>query len=145
MPDTTHDQCVPDIMCHSPDGLTTYIIDVCVTWKLRRNYEETRSSVADGEKEKRDSWRAALRRNHRRVAHMMPVARFVPFSVEISGAWGPARALGASTSWRWLTLTMRSTSNTFTGATHASQPFGGKPSQSVRPASKIGLAARKGD
>ena len=74
MPDTTHDQCVPDIMCHSPDGLTTYIIDVCVTWKLRRNYEETRSSVADGEKEKRDSWRAALRRNHRRVAHMMPVA-----------------------------------------------------------------------
>jgi hypothetical protein len=145
MPDTTHDQCVPDIMCHSPDGLTTYIIDVCITWKLRRNYEETRSSVADGGKEKARFVASGAPTEPLARAHMMPVARFVPFSVEISGAWGPARALGASTSWRWLTLTMRSTSNTFTGATHASQPFGGKPSQSVRPASKIGLAARKGD
>jgi hypothetical protein len=44
----------------------------------------------DGEREKWDSWRAVLRRNHRHAAHTMPVTRFVPFSVEISGASGPA-------------------------------------------------------
>ena len=53
MPDTTHDQCVPDIMCHSPDGLTTYAIDVRIAWNLHADgfvgYEETGSLSADGE------------------------------------------------------------------------------------------------
>jgi hypothetical protein len=89
---------------------------------------------------------------HRHAAHTTPVTLFVPFSVEISGAWGGL--LGASTRRRWLTLTTygtRSTSNTFTGAAHASQPFGGKPSQSARPASgaelvwRLSTTAFKGD
>ena len=49
------------------------------------------------------------------------------------------RLLGASTRRRWLTLTTRSTSSTFTGAVHASQPFGGKPSQSARPARRASV------
>jgi hypothetical protein len=85
---------VPDIVCRSPNGLTTYIIDVHTAWNLHMdsfvNYEETRSLVVDGEREKRESWRVALRRNHRHVAHTTPVTRFVPFIVEIFGAWGPA-------------------------------------------------------
>jgi hypothetical protein len=53
-------------------------------------------------------------------------------------SWGQA-----ARRWRrWLTLTTRSISNTFTGAAHASQPFGGKPSQSARPASGAGLVWR---
>ena len=85
---------MPDIVCRSPNGLTTYIIDVHTAWNLHMdsfvNYEETRSLVVDGEREKRESWRVALRRNHRHAAHTTPVTRFVPFSVEIFGAWGPA-------------------------------------------------------
>jgi hypothetical protein len=81
---------VLDIVCHSPDGLATYIIDVRTAWNLHADgfvsYEETGSLAADGERAKRDSWRVALRRNHRHVAHTTPITRFVPFSVEISGA-----------------------------------------------------------
>jgi hypothetical protein len=77
-----------------PRRLTTYFIDVRIAWNLHADgfvgYEETGSLAVDGEREKWNSWRAALRRNHRHAAHTTPVTRFVPFSVEISGAWGPA-------------------------------------------------------
>jgi hypothetical protein len=53
-------------------------------------YEETESLAADGEREKRDSGRVALRRNHQHATHTTLVTRFVPFSIGISRAWGPA-------------------------------------------------------
>ena len=106
-------------------------------------YEETESLAAEGRmgKEKngnRGEWRfdgtTGTRRTRRR-------SRDSCRSVSRSSGLGD-RLLGASTRRRWLTLTARSTSNTFTGAAHASQPFGGKPSQSARPTSGAGLVWR---
>ena len=81
-----------------PPSARTYVLNlVCLRGACSNlrvggfvGYEETGSLAADGDREKRDSWSAALRRNHRHVAHTTPVTRFVPFSVEISGNWGPA-------------------------------------------------------
>jgi hypothetical protein len=88
-------------VCHSPDGLTAYIVDVRIAWNLHADgfvgYEETRSLAADGEREKRDSWRAALRRNHRHAAHTI---HFVVCSVLILGPEIPSFAIQALLEYR---------------------------------------------
>jgi hypothetical protein len=52
-PSATKNRRVLDIVCRSPDGLTTYAIDVRVAWNLHADgfvsYEETGSLSADGE------------------------------------------------------------------------------------------------
>ena len=61
---------VPDILCTSPDGLTDYVIDCRISWQVTSltgnngfaSYTQTGCKAEAGEKEKRDSWDAAIRR-----------------------------------------------------------------------------------
>ena len=82
---------VPDITCYDPTGTTKYIIDTRIAWKL---HNDNGSAVGpytpcklarDGEREKRKRWERAVRA-HRDFTEG---AKFVPFSVEIAGGFGP--------------------------------------------------------
>ena len=82
---------VPDILCTSPDGLTDYVIDCRISWNITTSgvlYNDTGDLSIAGEAEKRRMWAAAMRRHH--AVASRPNVKFVPFSLEVYGNWGPA-------------------------------------------------------
>ena len=82
---------VPDIMCTDPSGQKNYVIDCRIAWKLTTGgaaeYTHTGYLAKEGEREKRTRWALAIA-NHADFTEGN--TEFVPFSAEISGAWGNA-------------------------------------------------------
>jgi hypothetical protein len=88
---------VPDVVGWSADGLTEYVVDTRISWSVMSNssaggastYESSGDMARAGEREKWKNWRHALRRALLAGRDESRV-KFVPFSLEISGVWGPA-------------------------------------------------------
>jgi hypothetical protein len=83
---------VPDVVCTHPHTGVEYVIDVRMFWCVLGEgpsgysaYQRTGSGAAEGEKEKRARWKEAIRSRRDRMAHDVV---FVPFCVEVGGAWG---------------------------------------------------------
>ena len=86
---------VPDITAVHPVTGKEYVLDCRISWNIMSDtagggfgaYKENGCFAAAGEKIKRKSWRDAV--NERRINAPAGV-EFVPFSIEVSGVWGPA-------------------------------------------------------
>jgi len=83
---------VPDVVCTHPHTGVEYVIDVRMFWGILGEgpngysaYQRAGWGAALGEKDKERRWREAIRHRQDRVAHDV---RFVPFCVEVGGAWG---------------------------------------------------------
>ena len=95
IPTPEGDRRFPDIIAVSPNGCTTYIVDVHIAWNLTTSivsgpeYVRARqgADVADTvHTDKRSDWRSCL--NHRRDFSTGEGAVFVAFGVEITGGLG---------------------------------------------------------
>ena len=85
---------VPDVTCVDPQTNTEYVIDARIFWNTMSDgatgytaYQHTGWGAEHGEKEKRASWKEALKRRRDESAHEVD---FIPFSMEAGGVWGPA-------------------------------------------------------
>ena len=85
---------VPDVVCTHPHTQVEYVIDARIFWNSMSAgsmgyvaYAHTGWGAEEGERQKRASWDEAIKR---RVALSAHDVRFVPFSIEAGGAWGPA-------------------------------------------------------
>ena len=86
---------MPDITAVHPVTGKEYVLDCRISWNIMSDtagggfgaYKANGSFAAAGEKIKRKSWRDAV--NERRINAPAGV-EFVPFSIEVSGVWGPA-------------------------------------------------------
>ena len=82
----------PDITCTNPQGTQKYVIDVSIAWNISTSgtHGYTGGSLAKAaEARKRSEWAGAT---HGPFAHPDFVedgAIFIPFTLEISGGWGP--------------------------------------------------------
>jgi hypothetical protein len=88
---------VPDVVGWSADGQTEYVVDARISWSVMSDsstggaatYEETGDFARQGEKDKWRNWRKAVKRAREQGRDESQV-KFVPFSLEIGGVWGPA-------------------------------------------------------
>ena len=87
---------VPDVVlvCTHPHSGIEYVIDARIFWNILGNgangytaYREAGWGARQGEKEKWRNWNLAIKRRQERSTLEV---QFVPFSVEVGGAWGPA-------------------------------------------------------
>ena len=93
---------VPDITCTAPNGVDNYIIDVRIAWNITTGSAASYGDVpgklaADGETSKRNRWKKAVA-EHRDFTEN---TKFIPFSAEISGGWGPATEAFFNTCCQW--------------------------------------------
>jgi hypothetical protein len=88
---------VPGVVGWSADGLTEYVVDARISWSVMSTssaggaatYHSPGDMARAGEREKEDNWSEAIRRA-RLAGRDESRVQFVPFSLEISGVWGPA-------------------------------------------------------
>ena len=85
---------VPDVVCTHPHTGVEYVIDVRMFWGVSGEgpsgysaYQHAGWGAAVGENEKRSRWKTAIRSRQDSVTHDVV---FVPFCVEVGGAWGSA-------------------------------------------------------
>ena len=85
---------VPDVVCTHPHTGVEYVIDVRMFWGVLGEgpsgysaYQRAGWGAAVGENEKRSRWKTAIRSRQASVTHDVV---FVPFCVEVGGAWGSA-------------------------------------------------------
>ena len=85
---------VPDVVCTHPQSDVEYVIDARIFWNTMSDgakgyaaYDYAGWGARHGEREKERNWRQAIKRRQEVSAHEV---RFVPFSLEVGGAWGPA-------------------------------------------------------
>ena len=85
---------VPDVVCFHPHTGVEYVIDVRMFWQVLGGgpggytaYVGAGSGAAMGEADKERRWKEAIKSRQDRVAHEV---KFVPFCVEVGGAWGSA-------------------------------------------------------
>ena len=85
---------VPDVVCFHPHTGVEYVIDVRMFWQVLGGgpggytaYVGAGSGAAIGEADKERRWKEAIKSRQDRVAHEV---KFVPFCVEVGGAWGSA-------------------------------------------------------
>ena len=89
IPTPEGDRRVPDIIAISPNGCTTYIIDVRIAWNLTTSIGSGPEYVRAGQRadvaetDKRSDWRGCL--NHHRDFSTGEGAVFVAFGVKIAG------------------------------------------------------------
>ena len=85
---------VPDVVCFHPHTGVEYVIDVRMFWCVLGDgpdgysaYRRAGWGARLGEKDKERTWKEAIAARRDRVAHEL---KFVPFCVEVGGAWGSA-------------------------------------------------------
>ena len=85
---------VPDVVCTHPHTQVEYVLDARIFWNSMSagaggyiSYDYTGWGAKQGERQKWDSWNEAVERRAAMSAHDV---RFVPFSIEAGGVWGPA-------------------------------------------------------
>ena len=92
IPTPEGDRRVPDIIAVSPNGCTTYIIDVRIAWNLTTSigsgpeYVRAGQRADEAETDKRSDWRSCL--DHHRDFSTGEGAEFVAFGVETAGGLG---------------------------------------------------------
>ena len=79
---------------HAGSGELEYVIDVRMFWQVLGDgpdgysaYRHAGWGATIGAKDKERRWKAAIKSRQDRVAHEV---KFVPFCVEVGGAWGSA-------------------------------------------------------
>ena len=85
---------VPDVTCVNPNNGTEYVLDARIYWNSMSNgptgytaYRHEGWGAEHGEAEKNSSWGEAIARRQEESVHNV---KFVPFSLEAGGVWGPA-------------------------------------------------------
>ena len=85
---------VPDVVCTHPHTQVEYVLDARIFWNSMSAgtggyiaYDHTGWGAEQGERQKRESWDEAI---DRRMAVSANDVKFVPFSIEAGGVWGPA-------------------------------------------------------
>ena len=85
---------VPDVTCVNPNTGTEYVLDARIYWNSMSNgptgytaYRHEGWGAEHGEAEKNSSWGEAIARRQEESVHNV---KFVPFSLEAGGVWGPA-------------------------------------------------------
>ena len=86
---------MPDVLATHPLTGREYVIDCRIRWNTMSDsssggyasYSKTGQFAAEGEAQKRQSWKEAMKAKRQSGYDDI---EFVPFSLEVGGVWGPA-------------------------------------------------------